>query len=71
MNSMQGGRIFTVGEVAMKLRLSQSNVYRLVQEGTLPSFRIGRSIRVHEKDLATLCEPNRRERRQEASACAS
>lgn len=33
-------------EVAELLRLSRSEVYRLIERGTIPAVRIGRSVRV-------------------------
>lgn len=36
----------TVHEVAERLRVSPMTIYRLVQQGELPSVTIGRSIRV-------------------------
>lgn len=36
----------TVPEIARALRVSRMTVYRLVEAGTLPSVRVGRSIRV-------------------------
>lgn len=40
-----------VGEVARRLRLSTRTVYRLVKEGTLPSVKIGHSLRIPAKEL--------------------
>lgn len=42
---------FTVAEVAAILRVSKMTVYRLVNDGTLPAFRFGRSIRINPDDL--------------------
>ena len=37
--------IMTVHDVASYLRLSEAKVYRLAKEGSLPSFRLGKSWR--------------------------
>jgi excisionase family DNA binding protein len=41
-------RFFTVAEVAGIMRVSKMTVYRLVQAGSLPAVRVGRSYRVPE-----------------------
>ncbi|HWB66670.1 MAG TPA: helix-turn-helix domain-containing protein [Mycobacteriales bacterium] len=42
-------RFLTVAEVAALMRVSKMTVYRLVNAGTLPAVRVGRSVRVPEK----------------------
>ena len=44
-------RMLTPLEVSKRLRIGRSTVYRLIAEGTIPSVRIGASIRVSEKKL--------------------
>lgn len=41
----------TVPEVAQVLRLDVSRVYRLIREGRLPGYRIGRTVRVRRAAL--------------------
>lgn len=41
----------TVAEVADQLRVSNMTVYRLVQAGTLPAVRVGRSYRIRADDF--------------------
>ena len=41
----------TVPEVARILRLDASRVYRLIREGRLPGYRIGRSVRIRKAAL--------------------
>lgn len=41
----------TAPEVAELLRVSKMTVYRLIQSGDIPANRIGRSLRVRERDL--------------------
>ncbi len=44
--------LLRVADVARLLRLCRATVYRLVERGELPSFRIGNSIRFHPEDLS-------------------
>ena len=46
------GRLLTVREVSLRLRVSRATVYRLVQAGALPVLRISNSIRIPEAALA-------------------
>jgi excisionase family DNA binding protein len=41
-------RLLTVAEVAALLRLSKMTVYRMVNSGTLPALKVGRSVRIPE-----------------------
>jgi excisionase family DNA binding protein len=41
-------RLLTVAEVAAMLRLSKMTVYRMVNSGTLPALKVGRSVRIPE-----------------------
>ena len=41
----------TVEQIADQLAVSRMTIYRLVERGELPAHRIGRSIRVREKDF--------------------
>ena len=41
-------KLLTVAEVAAILRLSKMTVYRMVNNGTLPALKVGRSVRVPE-----------------------
>jgi excisionase family DNA binding protein len=42
-------KFLTVAEVATLMRVSKMTVYRLVNAGTLPAVRVGRSVRVPEQ----------------------
>lgn len=44
-------RWITPTEVADYLRLDRSTVYRMLRSGTLPSVRLGGSVRVPRKEL--------------------
>lgn len=43
--------LMTVEEIAEQLRVSKMTVYRMVNSGTLPSMKIGNSIRVEREAL--------------------
>ena len=44
-------RFFTIRETASLLKLSRAKVYELVREGTIPSLRLGKQIRIEEETL--------------------
>ncbi len=44
-------RLLTVNEVAELLRVSRMTVYRLIKEGAMSAFRVGRSYRLREEDV--------------------
>ncbi|OGO77096.1 MAG: DNA-binding protein [Clostridiales bacterium GWB2_37_7] len=46
--------VLTVSQVAEYLQLSEMTTYKLVQEGKIPAFKIGRSWRVTKSDLEEL-----------------
>jgi excisionase family DNA binding protein len=45
------GALLTVAEVASALRVSTMTVYRLVNNGSLAAFRIGKNYRIKRADL--------------------
>lgn len=48
--------ILTVEEAAALLRLKRSTAYELVRRGQIPSFRVGRFIRVPRDALLRMAE---------------
>jgi excisionase family DNA binding protein len=46
-------RLLTVNEVADLLRVSRMTVYRLIKDGAMPAFRVGRGYRLREEDVHT------------------
>lgn len=46
-----GARLLTAKEVAAHFRISLASAYRLMRRRTLPTVRLGRSIRVPYSDL--------------------
>lgn len=59
-------RLLRVNEVALRLNLSLSTVYQLIESGRLPSHCVGmrKGIRVAESDLLAYVEQCRSARRQ-------
>ncbi|MGC6173968.1 helix-turn-helix domain-containing protein [Lacrimispora sp. 38-1] len=55
-------KILTITEVAEYLKISEVTTYKLVQNGSLPSFKIGRSWRVKLDDLLEFIERKKGER---------
>ncbi|RWZ52166.1 DNA-binding protein [Halobacillus fulvus] len=43
--------IMTISQVADYLQISEVTTYKLVQEGRIPGFKIGRHWRVRKEDL--------------------
>jgi excisionase family DNA binding protein len=52
---------FTVADLAVWLKVSRTIAYQLVSSREIPSYRIGRSIRVRRKDVERWLEGNRQE----------
>lgn len=48
--------IMTVTEVAEYLKISEVTTYKLVQDGKMPAFKIGRHWRVKKDDLSEFIE---------------
>lgn len=46
----------TIAQVAKYLQISEITTYKLVNEGTIPAFKIGRHWRVKKEDLTDLIE---------------
>ncbi|ENK0838699.1 helix-turn-helix domain-containing protein [Clostridium sporogenes] len=52
--------IMTVAEVAEYFKISEVTTYKLVQEGKIPAFKIGRHWRVKKEDLSEFIEKLKR-----------
>ena len=48
--------IMTIEQLAEYLQLSETTTYKLVQNGTIPAFKLGRHWRVRKKGLEELLE---------------
>lgn len=51
MNNFISNELLTINEVAKILKISRSKAYSLTKEKGFPLIRIGKCIRVKEKDL--------------------
>jgi len=49
--NLRQNELLRVAEVAKLLGLCRATIYRLVERGELPAFRIGNSIRFHSEEL--------------------
>lgn len=43
--------LLTGTEVAQRLRISRAKVYMLIQRGEIPSVKMGRNVRVRQRDM--------------------
>jgi excisionase family DNA binding protein len=53
---LKESEIMTVSEVADYLKISEVTTYKLVQDGKIPAFKIGRHWRVKRVDLGEFIE---------------
>lgn len=51
-------RLLNSVDVALVLNISRSQAYLLMRDGTIPSIRFGRSVRVRPEDLRSFIERN-------------
>ena len=61
---LQGNRLLKGDEVARILNISRSQAYKLMQQGELPTVRIGRSVRVRYESLWKFIEENTTPKRE-------
>jgi len=54
--SFHDKEILTINQVAEYLQISEMTTYKLVQEGRIPAFKIGRHWRVKKADLSSLID---------------
>lgn len=52
--------IMTISQVAKYLQISEMTTYKLVNEGKIPAFKIGRHWRVKKEDLGEYIEKLKR-----------
>ncbi|MFH1096005.1 MAG: helix-turn-helix domain-containing protein [Candidatus Desantisbacteria bacterium] len=43
--------IMTVKELALYLRLHESSIYRMCQAGSMPAYKVGRSLRFRKEEI--------------------
>lgn len=71
MGTMVDEEYITVAEAATLLKVSPSTIWRWVNQGTLPAYRIGqRRIRLKKVDLARLITPARNAQEKGENAAA-
>jgi excisionase family DNA binding protein len=59
-NETRGGLgLLTIGEVAAELRIGKPSTYRLVADGKLNAYRIGRRLRFTPADVQTYLDGQR------------
>lgn len=58
-NSPSTVPLLALVDVALRLRVSRSSAYRLVQQRQIPFFRVGRSLRFSDKDVADYLDRRR------------
>ena len=51
-------RLLKVNDVARMTQISPSQVYTMIQEGTLPAVRFGSALRIRPEDLQKFIEVN-------------
>lgn len=65
----EAGRYYTVAEAAQQLKVSHSTVWRWIEAGRLPAYRVGpKTIRIKERDLARIIAPAAETKRAAAGA---
>jgi len=52
----EDNEIMTIGQVAKYLQISEITTYRLVQDGKIPAFKVGRGWRIKREDLNEFIE---------------
>ncbi len=52
----EDNEIMTISQVAKYLQISEITTYRLVQEGKIPAFKVGRSWRIKREDINEFIE---------------
>ncbi|MDF0727290.1 helix-turn-helix domain-containing protein [Cytobacillus sp. S13-E01] len=52
--------IMTITQVAKYLQISDMTTYKLVQEGKIPAFKVGRHWRVKKVDLSEFIEKQKK-----------
>jgi excisionase family DNA binding protein len=64
--SLKGGEasmepeIMTIAQVSKYLQISEMTTYKLVNEGNIPAFKIGRNWRVKKDDLSEVIDKFKR-----------
>jgi len=59
--------ILTIDEVAVKLKISKSTIYKYSERAIIPSFKIGTSVRFFEDEIDAYLISITKEQRKDAS----
>ena len=57
---MSEKEIMTISQVAKYLQISEITTYRLIQEGKIPAFKVGRGWRIKREDLNEFIEKQKK-----------
>lgn len=57
--AMAEDKFYTVAEVAELLKVQPLTIYRLISDGKLKSYKVGRVIRISEADLKAFLDDSR------------
>lgn len=69
MASTLGDEYLSVAEAATQLKISQSTLWRWIDHGMLPAYRVGqRRVRLKKTDLTTLITPARQQEKGDRMA---
>ena len=55
-------KLLTAKELQERLGVAQAMAYRLVSSGEIANFKVGRSIRIDERDIESYLARHRREK---------
>ncbi|MFD3509762.1 helix-turn-helix domain-containing protein [Nocardia sp. NPDC058666] len=64
------GAVWTPAQVAERLGMSRTHLYKLLDSGALPSFRVGRDRRINAEDVIEFERNRQRDRRELAERFA-
>ncbi|MGQ4618098.1 helix-turn-helix domain-containing protein [Nocardia sp. R7R-8] len=64
------GAVWTPAQVAQRLGMSRTHLYKLLDSGELPSFRVGRDRRINVEDVIEFERNRQRDRRELAERFA-
>ncbi len=59
MSTFEEEEVFTIAQVQKHLKIGKTKVHDLIATRSIPSFRVGRAVRVMKKDLDRYIEENR------------
>jgi excisionase family DNA binding protein len=59
--------VLTIDEVAEKLKMSKSTIYKYAEQSKIPSFKIGTSLRFFENEVDTYLITITKEQRKNVS----